>query len=318
LQASAGEATVNGVARLNKLVGEKFAEAAQKCIQRFGAVDLIGSHGQTICHRPREGFTLQIGESAIIAARTGVPVVADFRQADMAVGGQGAPLVPYVDWALFRSAEQNRVLLNIGGIANCTILPAGCSLDQVRGWDTGPGNMVMDYWAQRLWNKAFDQHGKMASEGKANQEWLDIWLGHPFFRRQPPKTAGREEFGAEFAAVPLMTPQYLGWEFDVLATAATLTVKTIAQSLLEHSGLSQFQVLVSGGGAYNSFLIKQLRQELRGNGIKSLDSLGVLPERKEGLAFAILAHETMNGVPSNVPGVTGAEKAVVLGKIVRG
>jgi anhydro-N-acetylmuramic acid kinase len=178
--------------------------------------------------------------------------------------------------------------------------------------------MVMDYWAQRLWNKAFDQHGKMASEGKANQEWLDIWLGHPFFRRQPPKTAGREEFGAEFAAVPLMTPQYLGWEFDVLATAATLTVKTIAQSLLEHSGLSQFQVLVSGGGAYNSFLIKQLRQELRGNGIKSLDSLGVLPERKEGLAFAILAHETMNGVPSNVPGVTGAEKAVVLGKIVRG
>jgi anhydro-N-acetylmuramic acid kinase len=281
-------------------------------------VELIGSHGQTVCHLPAEGVTLQVGEPAVIASRTRVTVVADFRPADLAAGGQGAPLVPYADWVLFRDSGRTRVLLNLGGIANVTVLPANCGLDQVRGWDTGPANMVMDYWTKVGLGWDMDEGGTRAATGKVLPQLLNQWLDHPYFRRIPPKTTGREEFGVDFAelARPFWDGSATG-AADILATATLVTAKSVARSLREHGGLQDFEVFVSGGGAKNGHLMAALRTELPGRRVEDLRALGVEPEHKEALAFAILAHEAMNGVAGNVPSVTGARRAVVLGKIVR-
>ncbi|RYG56015.1 anhydro-N-acetylmuramic acid kinase [bacterium] len=315
LRACSGDAQVAEIALLNVELGEVFAAAAQNLIKKHGPVDLIGSHGQTICHLPASCATLQIGEAAIIAARTGTIVVCDFRPRDLAEGGQGAPLVPYVDFTLLRSETKNRVICNIGGIANCTILPANCTLDEVRAWDTGPGNMVIDACAQELFGVPFDKNGELAAQGNpASWFYGDMGRLHPFFNRQPPKSAGREEFGAAFAA---------GFHrenrdpHDILAEVTWITAHSIANSLRDHGGISEgWQLILGGGGARNSTLVKMLSEELPGVEILRHEDVGIDSDAKEALAFAILAVETMNGVATSVPGVTGARKSAVLGKIV--
>ncbi len=304
------------IARLNVVLGEEFARAANFLIEKHGKVDLIGSHGQTVCHLPDEGVTLQIGEPSILAARTQTDVVADFRPRDMAEGGQGAPLVPYVDWVLLRDATKNRVALNIGGIANATILPANCELNQVRAWDTGPGNMVIDACAKALFGVDFDRDGALAAQGNS-ASWFygDMARLHPFFAQKPPKSAGREEFGAHFAA----GFHTLNREpHDILAEVTWISAHSIANSLRDHSGFGEdFELIVSGGGAFNPTLMQMLQSELPGATVLRCDEIGIASDSKEALAFAILASETMQGAPTNVPSATGARKSAILGKIVR-
>ncbi len=316
LRAANNESDVRELARLNVVLGEEFARAANHLIAKQGAVDLIGSHGQTVCHLPAEGVTLQIGEAAIIAARTATDVVADFRPRDIAEGGQGAPLVPYVDWALLRHPTRNRVALNIGGIANATLLPANCTLQEVRAWDTGPGNMVIDACAQALFGVPFDRNGEFAARGNpASWFYGDMARLHPFFAQKPPKSAGREEFGAAFAA---------GFHslnrdpHDILAEVTWVTAHSIAGSLRDDSDFGEaFELIISGGGAQNPTLLRMLRAELPGATILRADELGLDSNAKEAIAFAILASETINGVATGVPGATGAGKPAILGKIVR-
>jgi anhydro-N-acetylmuramic acid kinase len=315
LHACSGKAVVEEVALLNVELGEVFASAAQTLIEKHGTVDLIGSHGQTIGHFPDRPATLQIGEGSIIAARTATTVVCDFRPRDLAEGGQGAPLVPYVDFILLRSASKNRVICNIGGIANCTILPAGCSLDEVHAWDTGPGNMVIDECARQLFEVPFDRNGELAARGNpASWFFGDMGRLHPFFALKPPKSAGREEFGAHFAA---------GFHsvnrdpHDILAEVTWITAHSIANSLRDHAGVGEgWQLILGGGGTFNATLVQMLRDELPGVEVLRHEDLGIASDAKEALAFAILAAETMKGVATSVPGATGAWRPAVLGKIV--
>ncbi|HEX8466060.1 MAG TPA: anhydro-N-acetylmuramic acid kinase [Abditibacterium sp.] len=316
LRACRNDADVQEIARLNVDLGEAFAAAASALIEQHGPVELIGSHGQTVCHLPHENATLQLGESAIIAARTATTVVADFRPRDLAEGGQGAPLVPYVDWVLLRHPTKNRVILNIGGIANCSILPANCRLDEVRAWDTGPGNMVIDASAQQLFGVSFDENGELAARGNpASWFYGDMARLHPFFAQKPPKTAGREEFGAAFAAG---FHQINRNPHDILAEVTWITAHSVANSLRDFAGLgADFELIVGGGGTQNATLMRMLRQELPQVSVLRHEAVGIDSQAKEALAFAILASETMNGVATSVPGVTGAWKSAILGKIVR-
>ncbi len=316
LRACDNKCDAQEIARLNVVLGEEFARAANHLIAAHGAVDLIGSHGQTVCHLPAEKVTLQIGEASIIAARTGTDVVADFRPRDLAEGGQGAPLVPYVDWVLLRHSTKNRVALNIGGIANASILPANCQLKDVRAWDTGPGNMVIDACAQTLFGVPFDQNGALAAKGNpASWFYGDMARLSSFFVESPPKSAGREQFGARFAAgfhTLNRAPH------DILAEVTWISAHSIANSLRDFSGFGEdFELIISGGGAFNATLLQMLRDELPGATIFRSDEIGIRADAKEAIAFAILASETMNGVATNVPGATGAKKSAILGKIVR-
>lgn len=316
LRACDNEANVREVALLNVDLGEAFARAANVLIEKHGPVDLIGSHGQTVCHLPSQATTLQIGEPAIIAARTATTVVADFRPRDLAEGGQGAPLVPYVDWALLRSQNRDRVIQNIGGIANCTILSAGCSLEDVRAWDTGPGNMVIDACAQELFNLPFDNGGALASQGNpASWFYGDLPRLHPFFGQKPPKTAGREEFGAAFAAG---FHQVNRDPHDILAEVTWITAYSIAESLRQFANLkNEFDLIVGGGGAQNHTLMQMLANQIPKATVLRHEDVGIRSDAKEAIAFAILAYETINGIATSVPAVTGAWKPAVLGKIVK-
>jgi anhydro-N-acetylmuramic acid kinase len=299
------------IARLNFIVGEVFADALAGTCRASGvdldSIELIGSHGQTIFHEgdPVEfahrivASTLQIGEGAVIAERTGIPTVSDFRVADMAAGGKGAPLVPFLDYRLFRSDTVGRVALNIGGIANVTVIPAGAAPGQVIAFDTGPGNMIMDALAP-----PFDRDGAGARAGAVNQQLLAELLRDPFYRRPPPKTAGREQFGAEFI-------ERTGID---LTTAAELTVRTIAQAIEGYPGIAE--VIVSGGGAHNTYLMERL-QSLLNQRVRPASDYGVDIDAKEAVLFALLAYETWEGRPSNIPSATGARRAVPLGKISR-
>ncbi len=313
--ASANRADVRELAKLNVAIGEAFAAAANLVFEKYERADLIGSHGQTVCHLAVQGATLQIGEPAIIAERTNVTTVANFRARDMACGGQGAPLVPYADWALLRHPTRNRIIQNIGGIGNCTLLPAGAELSDVRAWDTGPGNMVIDACARQLFGVSRDDGGALAARGDASSQWQGR-LGelHPFFALQPPKTSGHEEFGAQFAArflEPNREPH------DVLAEVTWLTAHSIAQSVREASGFgSDFEMIVGGGGVHNRTLMQMLAQEIAPATLLTHEDVGFASDSKEALAFAILASETMKGVATNVPGATGANRAAILGQIV--
>lgn len=315
LRACANEADVREVARLNVALGEAFARAAQHLIEKHGRVELIGSHGQTICHLPHDGATLQIGEPSIIAARTETRVVADFRVADMAQGGQGAPLIAYADWVLLRDKSKNRVIQNLGGIANCTILPANCTLQDVRAWDTGPGNMAIDECARQLFGVPFDKNGELAARGNpASWFYGDLARLHPFFAQKPPKTAGREEFGAAFAAGFHSVKRD---PHDIVAEVTWITAYSIAESLRQFAPFdSDFEMIGGGGGAKNATLMRMLREELPRATIIRHEEVGLDSDAKEALAFAILAHETLNGVATSVRGATGARKAAVLGKII--
>jgi anhydro-N-acetylmuramic acid kinase len=334
----AGEGSVNKVdkiARLNYYLGELFADAALSLLSCAGVkprdVSLIGSHGQTIHHLPRPKkmgkhrvrATMQIGEPAVIAARTGITTVADFRAGDVAAGGEGAPLVPYVDFLLFQHPDKNRLILNIGGIANLTLLPAGNQgLEGVMASDTGPGNMVIDELVQRMTKgrKRFDKDGELAAAGIAREQLLREILRHPFFRRKPPRSCGREEFGPGFTAdlIRKAKPRTLSQWKNLIATATALSVESIhlfCRKFLPERFWPE-EIIASGGGVKNMTLMSLLAERFSSVPIVFPDNYGIPAEAKEAMAFAVLAYEAYHSRPCNVPGATGAKGPAILGKIV--
>jgi anhydro-N-acetylmuramic acid kinase len=332
LRAAAGGAVTAGeIAQLNFLLGEIFAEAAiEVCRQartRPQRLAVIGSHGQTVYHQgdaSRESgrqvrSTLQLAEPAVIAARTGAPVVADFRKADLAAGGQGAPLVPLMDYLLLRDRSQGTVALNIGGIANVTVIPAAARPGQVTGFDTGPGNMVMDALVHRFTRgrKGYDAEGRLAAEGKVIPKALDEILRLPYFRRRPPKSAGREQFGAEFAQRYFLEKWPHAEERDLVRTANELTAQSIARALRDFvfPEATIDRLIVSGGGSHNHALMARLRELLPQLSARLSDDFGLPVDAKEAMAFAVLADRTLHGLTGNLPSATGARRAVVLGVV---
>ncbi len=318
-------ATPHGVVcELNFALGERFAEAALDLLRSSGvspnAVQLIGSHGQTVCHLPAAGATTQIAEPAVIAQRTGLPVVADFRVADLAAGGEGAPLTPMADFILVRHPTRHRIVQNIGGIANLTYLPPNCTLDQVIAFDTGPGNMVIDAVVQSITarREQFDREGARAARGGIEPALLDALHAHPFFQRRPPKSTGREEFGAEFVVAFLERAQQFPVAGDDLVTTATmLTVETIADAYRKFlpSMNGEVEVIIGGGGAHNTTMMRLLAARIAPWTLLRHEDVGLNSDAKEAMAFALLAHLTACGLPGNVPQATGAKRAVVLGKL---
>jgi anhydro-N-acetylmuramic acid kinase len=298
------------ISRLNFRLGELYARAVLRACRSYGPVRLIGCHGQTVYHEG--GFsTLQIGEAAVIAERTGIPVVSDFRKRDIAAGGQGAPLVPYVDYLLFRHPRRTRVALNIGGIANITVIPAGATREEVVAFDTGPGNMVIDALASEYTagKRAFDRGGRIAAQGKVDRALLQRLMADPYYRKAPPKSAGREQYGAEFVAGLKQTDLPLP---DLIATATVLTAATIATAA---AAFAPAELIVSGGGANNPQILGYLAAFLPGVAIATSSDYGVAIDAKEAIAFAVLAYETWRRRPSNLPSATGARRAVLLGTI---
>ena len=293
------------VSRLNFLLGEIFAEALDQCGVPLESIDLVGSHGQTIFHEGEPidylgrkiASTLQIGEAAVIAARTGIETIADFRPADIAAGGKGAPLVPFLDYQLFRHPEMARIALNIGGIANITVIPAAAKPEDVVAFDTGPGNMVMDALAP-----PFDRDGERARAGRVNEPLLERLLADPYYQRRPPKSCGREQYGGDFVRAT---------GIDV-TTATELTVRTIALAI----GLypATHEVIISGGGAHNSYLMERLRALVKPR-VTSSEEFGTNVDAKEAILFAVLAYQTHQRRAGNLPTATGAQKPAILGKI---
>jgi len=343
---NAGHASVADLARLNFLLGELYAAAVLATQKKAEVkVELIGCHGQTLYHQgeaspylgKRIAATWQTGEGAVIAARVGAPVVSDFRPADMAAGGKGAPLVPFLDYLVYRDARIGRIVQNLGGIANLTAIPAGASPEQVIAFDTGPGNMVVDAAMERLYGKPYDRDGRVAAKGKPLAAVLKVLLQYSFFRRKPPKTAGREEFGREFVADFLRRCGRARKE-DIVATATALTARSIGEAVerfvIPPGAKAQIQAasigtakavplhryseyVISGGGAKNRTLVNMLRAELKllGLTLRSSDEFGVPSAAKEAVAFALLAYETWHRRPSNIPSATGARRLAILGKI---
>ena len=325
---NARSANVAVLARLNFLLAEHYADTVLAAQRRFRLkAELIGCHGQTLYHQGeaqrflgrRVGVTWQTGEGAVIAARVGVPVVSDFRPADMAAGGKGAPLVPFLDYLLYRDEKIGRIVQNIGGIANLTAIPAATLPDRVIAFDTGPGNMVIDAVTEKLFGKAFDRDGRIAASGNVSEDVIASSLRHRFFRQTPPKTAGREEFGKEFAGNFLKRCGRIAKE-DVVATATALTARSIAGAIgrfvIKRRG-SYGEIVVSGGGANNPTLLAMLANELRplGVSVRLSDEFGLPSAAKEAAAFALLAYETWHRRPSNLPSATGAKRPAILGKI---
>jgi anhydro-N-acetylmuramic acid kinase len=297
------------ISRLNFRLGELYARAVLQAVRRFGPVELIGCHGQTIYHEGGRN-TLQIGEPAVVAERTGIAVVSNFRTRDIAAGGQGAPLVPYADFWLFRHRRLSRVALNIGGIANITILPANVSVDDVTAFDTGPGNMVIDALTREFTKgrAQYDRDGRIAAVGRIDRGLLDELLKDPYYRRRPPKTCGREQFGSAF----ISRVHKSGLTFpDLIATTTALTAATIAKAIPPGTD----EIIVAGGGIHNLTLMGQLSAFLPGVAITNSAMYGIDPDAKEAIAFALLAYETWHRRQGNVPTATGAHHAVVLGNI---
>jgi anhydro-N-acetylmuramic acid kinase len=326
-------ARVDDLCHTNFAIGECFAGAALAVCRKAGVapadVAFIGSHGQTVWHMPdgrREGgrlvrSTLQLGEPCVIAERTGITTVADFRPRDCAAGGEGAPLVPYTDFVLFAHRRLSRAVQNIGGIANVTYLPAGGGAEGVRAFDTGPGNMIIDRLAERYsaGRLAFDRGGRMAARGRVDEGLLADLMRHPFLRRRPPKSTGREMFGAAFAdalagrsAKEGLAPE------DAIATATAFTAESIADAYRRHLPGAVDEIILCGGGARNPVLVERLRVAVAPAALRFTDDFGIDADAKEAVSFAILARETLRGRPSNVPAATGAARPVVLGKIVPG
>jgi anhydro-N-acetylmuramic acid kinase len=332
--------SVADLARLNWRLGEVYADAVQKAQARIGVkIGLVGCHGQTVYHQgAAEKYlgkalraTWQMGEASVIAEQLRVPVVSDFRPADLAAGGQGAPLVPMLDYCMFRSAKVSRVLLNLGGIANLTAIPAGAGIDGVMAFDTGPGNMVIDACMRRLYEREFDKGGTVARSGNVLRDVVERILQEGYFSALPPKSCGREQFGEAFVSrfIALCRKECgVVRDEDVVATATTLTGASIVDAYRRfvwgHVGqgapLSPVEFVVAGGGAKNSALIGMLRDGLESLKVKvrTMEELGIPAQAKEGVAFALLAWLSWNGLPGNVPTATGARRAVVLGKVSRG
>ena len=333
--------SVAELARLNWLLGGVYAEAVEKAQSSLGVkIGLVGCHGQTVYHQGAAdkylGKTLrvtwQMGEAAVIAERLRVPVVSDFRPADVAAGGQGAPLVRMLDYCMFRSAKVSRVLQNLGGIGNLTAIPAGAGVDGVMAFDTGPGNMVIDACMRRLYEREFDRDGAVARSGRVLRDVVEKILQEGYFSALPPKSCGREQFGEAFVSrFVALCRKAVGNEDrdeDVLATATALTAASMVDAYRRfvwgHVGkaapLSPVEFVVAGGGAKNDALMGTLRDGLESLKVtvRMMEELGVPAQAKEGVAFALLAWLSWNGLPGNVPAATGARRAVVLGKVSRG
>jgi anhydro-N-acetylmuramic acid kinase len=303
---------------LDAEIGEAFSDVCNEVLKKTGisAKDIvaIGSHGQTIRHRPNatKPFSLQLGKANVLADLTGVNVIADFRTADIEAGGQGAPLAPAFHAAAFRTSSEKRAILNIGGIANITVLPDDKN-KPVRGFDSGPGNTLMDAWMIKTKNNSYDLGGNFARKGKVNEILLSSFLSDPYFLKKPPKSTGFEDFNLSWVESHLK--EDLAAE-DVQATLCELTAVSIADAI-KKCGLSDSHLLVCGGGIHNSYLMERIKHFLKGSVVESTETLGIHPDFVEAIAFAWLARQTIKRLPGNLPSVTGASKEVVLGELVR-
>lgn len=329
MNASATSAAELG--RLHWRLGVEYAEAVAATAQKHKlGIELVGCHGQTLYHQARAeryagrsfACTWQVGEAQVIASTLGLPVVSNFRPADMLAGGQGAPLVSLLDYVLFAHGRRGRVLQNIGGIANLTAIPAGAGPEAVIAFDTGPGNMVIDWLAQQLFSRRFDRNGALAARGTVLEPVLRGALANPYFRRKPPRTAGREQFGREYAAAILKACRgHSRKPEDAVATATALSAETIAGSYRRFVAAAMqghaVDYIVSGGGALNGTLMGMLRERLTplGCAVTASDAFGLPAEAKEAAAFALLAWQTWHRLPGNVPAATGARRPAILGQI---
>ena len=314
-----GENEIDRLGRADVVVGRCFAQAVNELLSQAAlsadAITAIGSHGQTIRHRPDGAapFTLQIGDPNGIAALTGIPVVADFRRKDMALGGQGAPLVPAFHEAVFRAAGKERVVVNIGGIANLTVLP-GSAAAPIAGFDTGPGNTLLDAWSRRVLQQPMDRDGMFAARGRVAHGLLDALLADPYFKKAPPKSTGPEYFSMTWLERHL-TGAGQATDADVQATLLAFTAQTIAAAIRQSAGTDAPEIFLCGGGANNPALVAALREQLPRAMVDRTDALGVPAGWVEALAFAWLAQQRWNSLPGNSPVVTGASRAAVLGGV---
>jgi anhydro-N-acetylmuramic acid kinase len=312
------------IARLHFLLGELYAEAVRETCRRrripLHSISLCGLHGQTIFHEGapvnylghRVASTLQIGDAAIVAERTGLRTISNFRERDIAAGGRGAPLVPLADYLLFRHRRIGRIALNLGGIANITVIPGGAAREDVLAFDTGPGNMVIDALVTRMTEggQTFDRDGRIARRALVHDRMLASMMADPYFKLRPPKTTGREQFGQEFSSGLIAT----GIALDVLiATATEFTARSVASAITSYAGGAR-EVIASGGGVHNRWLMRRLRELLLGFDLGTSADNGIDPDAKEAIAFSVLAHEFVMRRPGNLPSATGARRAVLLGR----
>lgn len=319
----------NAVARIcsmNVVIGDAFADAARQVLEANRLtpddVELIGSHGQTVWHQPEAeselmvASTLQIGDATRIAAALNATVVSDFRVADMAVGGQGAPLAAYLDWASFGDAELNRCVQNIGGIGNVTWVPANASVNDVIAFDTGPGNMLIDALVTRLTNgeQSYDADGAIGMNGSVDYELLNELMNDPYLDEAPPKTTGREYYGSEMVDAILEKHPL---NANLITTVTAFTARSIADAYRRWLPELPDEVYVNGGGARNPLLMRMIADSLDGIPVRATDELGMSADAKEAICFALMAHDSVAGYPTNIPGATGADRAVALGNITR-
>ncbi|WP_096273880.1 anhydro-N-acetylmuramic acid kinase [Paucisalibacillus globulus] len=329
------QATIQMISSMNMLLGRLYGDAALTVIKDAGLrpeeIAFISSHGQTIFHQPEAitigghhiTSTLQIGDISTIAEQTRITTVGDFRTRDMAVGGQGAPLVPYADYLLFRDKEIGRVLVNIGGITNLTILPANGEENQVKAYDTGPGNMIMDYFANRITNgkHSYDKDGAIAASGKVIDDWLEDLLNEPYYALAPPKSTGRELFGEDYASKLWDTADKLSISLpDRMATVTKLTAITLTDQIKAHLPSASIQeVFISGGGCYNPSLMKEIESGLPTDvRLRKMDEIGMPADAKEAMVFALLGYQYLNKRTNNFPPATGAKRKVMMGKVAWG
>ena len=314
------------ICHMNFLLGELFASAAVDIAKKAGIdireVDLVGSHGQTVYHIPEPTAdyplrsTLQIGESAVIAHRIGAVTVSDFRVADMAAGGVGAPLVPYTEFLLYAGGSKDIALLNIGGIGNITVIPQNAMPENIIAFDTGPGNMVIDYLVQKIYGQSFDKSGEIAASGIACPQMLAFLMDNWFVKKAPPKATGREFFGKDYSEnFYIQCKEKNMQDADIIATATAFTAKSIGYSIKQFVPFDISQMIVGGGGAYNHTLMQMISTHLPNIEVTTHEKTGKNSNAKEAIAFAILANETIYGNTGNLPSVTGASCGKILGKI---
>jgi len=320
------EVSLPALTAANMWLGELFAEAALQVIAKAGLhprdVDAVASHGQTIWHLPAQagqsGATLQIGEPAVIAERTGLLTVADFRPRDIAAGGQGAPLVPFADYLLFHSPHLSTAVQNIGGIGNVTWIPRGGEPSDVVAFDTGPGNVIIDALVSGYTHgeHTYDRGGAMAAAGQVDTALLQILLAHPYFHQPPPKSTGRELFGAAYAQEVRERGEARGLSApDIIATATALTAESIARAYRDFLGPID-AIILGGGGSFNPTLRRMIADRLPDIPLQTHEDYGIASDAKEAIAFALLGYATLSGVPANLPAATGARHPVLLGKII--
>ena len=320
-QIFSGNASIKDICQMNFAIGKCFADAANILIEKHGKPDLIASHGQTVYHFPFDEkldnislkSTLQIGESSVIAQETGCLTVSNFREADIAAGGEGAPLVCFADEKWFKNSDKNVLVQNIGGISNVTVVSKDIP---TYGFDNGPGNIIIDYCMNKFFNKSYDFNGEIANCGKVDESWLDCLMQDDYYFKNPPKTTGREYFSPQYIENALKTgpskPE------DIITTVTALTAKSITSSYERfiYPGTDIKEVIIGGGGAYNPTLMKFLRNYLPKHiELKTHEDYGISNNFKEAMAFALLGYCTYYGIPNNLPSCTGAKKRVVLGKL---